>query len=117
MSSSSSSLGPKTIKALLDLMADKADEVLKNDLVMGGITALVMDDCRRLLAEAACVNGMPDLDRSYGRIVNTKQPAGSRQSLFDELQGEQPTRPRVCRTRIEEDAPPSLASRGSHGSD
>ena len=68
----------ETVAEVLAKMAAVADQNNRSSSSVGGIIANVIDDCRRLLAEAARddADGAPDLDRFYGRTV--PQPRADR---------------------------------------
>ena len=57
----------ETIRKVLGTMAAVADQSNRSGGTFGGVIANVIDDCRRLLAEAARDEGCADLDRYYGR--------------------------------------------------
>ncbi len=72
----------ETIEQVLSKMAAVADANNRSMSSFGGVIANVIDDCRRLLAEAARDEGAADLDRYYGRTV--PQPRADREDwLFN----------------------------------
>lgn len=101
----SNGLSEKVVKEVLNLMTDKADQANRSN-GMGGVFANVIDDCRRLLAEAARANGMPNLDRFYGQQPAVEK-AEQAPSIFDEWDGLTRTRPFESKENHESDGPPT----------
>lgn len=91
--SSEKGLSESTLIKLLTMMAEKADQGNRDRSSFGGgIICNVIDDCRRLLAEAARAEGMPNLDRFYGREP-VEERAENADSIFDIWDGMERMRP------------------------